>query len=118
MTDQPQEAHGSAGGGEGKDSRNLATRRRQAHREEVLEKLRNAGLLQKVLEDANKLSDESVSLDAVMVQRIKAACDTRIKLIGKWLPDVKAVEMTGEDGGPVTVSVETITRKIVDPRGT
>ena len=103
MTDQPQEAARSAGGGKDKDSRNLATRRRQAHREEVLEKLRNAGLVQKVIEDANKLADESIEMDSVMAGRIKAANDLRIKMVGKWLPDVKAVEVTGEDGGPVEV---------------
>lgn len=115
MTDQTQEAARSANGG---DSRNLATRRRQAQREEVLERLRNAGLLQKVLEDADKLGNESIEMDANMVSRIKAACDMRLKMVNKWLPDVKAVEMTGEDGGPVSVSVETITRRVVDPRGT
>jgi hypothetical protein len=98
MTDHPQEAERSAGGGKDKDSRNLATRRRQAQREEVLERLRNAGLIQQVLEDAAKLSDESVSMDSTMAQRIKAANDLRLKLVNKWLPDVKAVEVQDEDG--------------------
>lgn len=103
MTDQPQEAVRSAEGGKDKDTRNLATRRRQAHREEVLEKLRNAGLIQKVLEDADKLANESIDIDSVMAGRIKAANDLRLKMVSKWLPDVKAVEVTGEDGGPVEI---------------
>ena len=115
MTDQPQEAERSAGSRE-RDTRNLATRRRQSHREEVLEKLRNAGLIQKVLDDADKLSDESIQMDAVMVARIKAASDTRLKMVSKWLPDAKAVELTGTDGEPV--QVEAIRRTVVDPRGT
>jgi hypothetical protein len=98
MTDHPQEAQGSAGGGKDKDTRNLATRRRQAHREEVLEKLRNAGLIQKVLEDSEKLADESQDIDQTMVARIKAANDMRLKLLNKYLPDVKAVEVQDEDG--------------------
>lgn len=113
MTDQPQEAARSAGGGKDKDSRNLATRRRQAHREEVLKKLRNAGLVQKVLEDAEKLADESIQMDSVMAARIKAANDLRLKLLGKYLPDVKSVEVTGEDGDPV----RTVTRIEVVPLG-
>ena len=116
MTDQPQEAARSAGGEE-RDSRNLATRRRQAHREEVLEKLRNAGLIQQVLEDANKLSDETLTLDAVMVSRIKAAADLRLKMVGKWLPDVKAVEVTGEDGGDIQ-HFHRVERVIVRPTNT
>lgn len=103
MTNQPQDSERSAGGG---DSRNLATRRRQAHREEVLEKLRSAGLVQQVLDDAKKLADESLDIDAAKASRIKAANDLRLKLINKFLPDVKSVEMTGEDGGPI----EAVTR--------
>lgn len=102
MTSQPQETERSAVGGE-PDKRNLATRRRQAHREEVLEKLRNAGLVQQVIATAEKLADESVELDSNMVARLKAANDARLKLMSKYLPDVRAVEMTGEDGGPVEV---------------
>jgi hypothetical protein len=49
------------------------------------------------------LADESVEMDAVMVSRIKAAADLRLKMVSKWLPDVKSVEMTGEEGGPVEV---------------
>lgn len=103
MTDHPQEAARSAGGGKDKDSRNLATRRRQAHREEVLEYLKNKGLLQKVIEDAEKLADETRDIPPEMVTRIKAANDLRMKAVAKYVPDLKAVEMTGEDGGPVEV---------------
>lgn len=100
MTDQPQEAERSAGGGAKGDTRNLATRRRQMHREEVLEKLRNAGLIQKVIEDAEKLANESIEMDSVMAGRIKAANDLRLKMVSKWLPDVKAVEVHDEEGNP------------------
>lgn len=104
MTDQPQEAERSAGGGKDKDSRNLATRRRQAHREEVLEYLRNKGLLQKVIEDAEKLADETREIPPEMVARIKAANDLRMKAVAKYVPDLKSVEMTGEEGGPLQVA--------------
>lgn len=116
MTDKPQEAEGSADNGRG-DSRNLATRRRQMYREEVLEKLRNAGLIQKVLEDADKLANEAIEIDSVMAGRIKSANDLRLKMVSKWLPDVKAVEVTGEDGEEIRV-LHRVERHIVRPENT
>lgn len=117
MTDQPQEAARSAGGGKADrgDPRTLKARNRAIRREELIEQLRNAKLVEHVIESANKLADETRELDPVMVGRMKAANDARLALIRKYLPDLKAVEMTGEDGGPVVV--EAITRKIIDPRG-
>lgn len=35
-------------------------------------------------------------------------------VIGKAIPDLKAMELTGQDGGPVQFSA--IVRKIVDPK--
>jgi predicted YcjX-like family ATPase len=115
MTDQPQEAARSAGGRGEPDRRHLAARRRDIERKELLERLRQKGLIEQVIETAERLADESIPMDAVMVSRLRAANEARMKLVGKYLPDVKAVEMTGEDGGPVVV--EAITRKIIDPRG-
>ena len=98
-----------------KDSRNLATRRRQEARAEVIKKLQAMGLVQQVLADAEKLADEAIGMDAVMVSRIGKANDLRLKLINKWLPDCKAVELTGEDGEDIRLDV--IHRVIVDPKG-
>lgn len=101
MTDQPQEAERSAGGRGEPDRRHLAARRRDIERKEVLERLRQKGLVEQVIATAEKLADETIELDAVMVSRLKAANDARMKLIGKYLPDVKAVEVQDEDGNTV-----------------
>lgn len=98
MTDQPQEAERSADGRSQPDRRNLAAKRKADHREAVLEKLRNAGLAQQVIETATKLADETVEIDSLMVQRLKAANEARLALLKKYLPDVKAVEVQDEDG--------------------
>ena len=104
MTDQPQEAARSAGGGE-RDTRNLKARRRDMYRTEVLESLKQRGLIQQVAETADKLADETVDLDPQMVARLKAANDARLALIRKYLPDLKAMEHTGADGGPIEQDV-------------
>jgi hypothetical protein len=36
---------------------------------------------------------------------LKYATEARIKLLGKYLPDLKATEMTGEGGGDLFVSL-------------
>jgi len=74
---------------------------RATKRKEILDSLRNRGLLQQVLESTDKLADLSIELDSLAVNRIKAANDTRLSLIKKYLPDVKQTELVGEGGGPV-----------------
>jgi hypothetical protein len=113
MTDQPQEAVGSAGGRGQPDRRHLAARRRDIERAELIERLRNKGLVEQVIATAEKLADETVAMDSVMVSRLRAANEARMKLVAKYLPDVKAVEITGDEGGPI--QVEAIRRIVVDP---
>ena len=67
---------------------------RETKREEVLESLKNRGLIQQVIESADKLADLKEVLDAIDVQRLKASNDARLSLIRKYLPDTKAVEST------------------------
>lgn len=38
---------------------------------------------------------------AFMLNKLKVANEQRIKLLSKYLPDLKAMELTGEGGGPM-----------------
>lgn len=67
--------------------------------------MKNKGLVQNVLEIAEKLEDLDNDLDALKIQRLKSAADMKLKLVAKYLPDIKAVELTGEDGEPIKASV-------------
>lgn len=67
---------------------------RETKREEVLESLKNRGLIQQVVESADKLADLNQVLDTGDIQRLKAANDARLALIKKYLPDTKAIENT------------------------
>ena len=44
-------------------------------------------------------------LDAVAVSRLKAAADIKMRLISKYLGDVKAIEISGADGGDLVIQV-------------
>ena len=43
-------------------------------------------------------------MDPTMVTRLKAAADIKLKLMAKYIPDLKAIEHTGEDGAPMQVT--------------
>ena len=66
----------------------------KAIRQEALrEKLANSGLVQHVLENSSKIQDLDNPLEPADVNRLKVASELQLKLINKYLPDVKQVEL-------------------------
>ncbi len=63
---------------------------RKVRQENVREEIAARCKVTKVLELADKIEDATDSLD---VQKYKAAADIRLKLIAKYIPDLKSVEM-------------------------
>lgn len=90
-----------------KDTATSKDRNRRIRQEALREQLAAGGHVQHIVEIAQKLSNEHIALDPTMVSRLKAAADIKCKLINKYLPDLKAVEVTGEDGEPIN-TVQTI----------
>ena len=90
-----------------RDSATSKDRNRRIRQEALREQLSQGKHVEHVIEIANKIANEALDLDALMVQRLKAAAEIKCKLISKYLPDLKAVEVTGEDGEPVNM-VQTI----------
>ena len=71
----------------------------RAIRQEALrESLQAGGHIQHVLDICNELNDLSVPMENVDVQRKKTVIDTKLKLISKYLPDTKSVELSNKDG--------------------
>ena len=95
------------------DFRNMRTRKRQEKQEVLREYLSERGKLSYVLDNIEKMEKEGVSLEPQELQALKAATDSRIKLLAKYLPDLKAVEhTTGEDGFEFVHRIEKV---IIDP---
>ena len=70
-----------------------ADENRQIRQEALREQLANKGLIQKVIETTKEL--DGLSQDETWkVPQMKAAMDARLKLVSKYLPDLKAVEHT------------------------
>jgi hypothetical protein len=86
------------------DSRNTATRRRQARREELNEYLSERGKLSYVFDNIEKMEKEGGTIDPQELNALKTANDQRIRLLGKYIPDLKAMEFTtGEDGVVINI---------------
>jgi hypothetical protein len=78
----------------------------RAERQEALrEMLSKKCTVQQVIEISNKIAELESELDPVAVTRLKAAAEIKMKLISKYLPDVKAVEISGEGGGDLQITV-------------
>ena len=82
----------------------VAQRNRAIRREALREQLAEQCRVQHILENIAKLENLDVDLDSNEINRIKSANEQRIKVMGKYLPDLKSTEITGEDGGPIQVA--------------
>ena len=80
-----------------KDSRTRAMRNRQIRQDALREQLAEQCRVQHILDSVQKLEDLSEEMDQITVQRLRAACDTRLKLLAKYLPDLKSIEVQHED---------------------
>lgn len=61
--------------------------------------------LEHVIDNIVKMEKEGASMEANELTAIKYATDARLKLINKYLPELKATEMTGEGGDALVVSI-------------
>lgn len=73
----------------------MAARKQLWHPDAVREKIKASQLINRLTDHA--LSDAPL-MDASQVNAARA-------LLGKVLPDLKATEITGENGGPVQIKV-------------
>lgn len=83
----------------------MAARKQLWHPDEVRQKIQASQLINRLMKHA--LSTEGPLMDP---SQVTAA----VKLLGKVLPDLKAIEHTGEGGGPIQVS--TVERIVVRPQ--
>ena len=86
-----------------------ANKNRAIRQEALREQLSNQGHVQHVVEMLNEIQDLQRDLDANDLARYKVAIDTKLKLIGKYLPDLKSVEHTGDEDAPIAIAAYEIT---------
>ena len=65
----------------------------KAIRQEALrEQLSNGKHVEHVVDMANKIADLDSALESADIHRLKTASELKLKLISKYLPDVKQIE--------------------------
>lgn len=87
-------------------ARTRAQENRAIRQEALREQLAEQGHVQHVVDIVTKLSQLDSDLDQISVTRLKAAADIKMKLINKYIGDVKAVEISGEGGEALTINVQ------------
>lgn len=97
----------------------MAKTRAQANRavrqEALRDQLASQGHVQHVVENIVKIEDLNPSSETFVneLNQLKTANDQRLKLIAKYIPDLKAAEITGEAGQDLFTKV---IREIVDTK--
>jgi hypothetical protein len=84
-----------------KDGLSVAERNRRIRQETTREQLAAKGLIQHVLDISNKLADFRNKIPPEHVTRLKIAMDIKLKLINKYLPDLKQTELIGDPNQPL-----------------
>ena len=79
---------------------------RQVRQEALRDQLSQQGHEQYISEIIGNLSDPEMEYDSLWVQRLKAAADLRLKLMAKYIPDLKSQELTGPEGGDLVIAVQ------------
>lgn len=89
------------------NSRTYAEKRREEKRDALREFVSGQRLLEAINHDLER------DIDNEQLPVVKFKTETRLKLLAKVLPDLKAVEVTGENGGAMLF--QEITRRLVKP---
>lgn len=81
-----------------------AAKNRKIRQEALRDQLQAQGHLQHLVDIATKLREQHIDLEATSITSLKAAADLHCKMINKYLPDLKSVEITGDEDNPVAMS--------------
>ena len=78
---------------------------RAIRQEELRAKLSAGGHIEHVIENVNKIQDLNNPLEPADVNRLKIASELKLKLINKYLPDVKQIELQAEHTGSLDTNL-------------
>ena len=84
-----------------RDSATAAAKNKRIREVALREQLQQKGLHTQVINIANKLDDEYLSLENTHIAALKASADLKMKLINKYMPDMKQVEHSQDPESPI-----------------
>lgn len=82
----------------------VASRNKKIRKEALRDQLSAQGHVQHVIDIAEKLHKGHLELESSAIQALRAAADIKLKLIGKYLPDLKAIEHSTDPENPLEVT--------------
>ena len=88
-----------------------AAKQRTMRQDALREMLSKKCTVEQLIKNVKKFEEQGASMEPNELQALKYATDTRLKLISKYLPDLKQVEMSGDLG--LDMRVTEIQRKII-----
>jgi hypothetical protein len=79
---------------------------RETRQAEMRKKIEASGYETHVADVVKKLLDPEQEFDSIEVQRMKSAADLSIKMMAKFMPDLKSTEISGPNGGDLVIAVQ------------
>jgi hypothetical protein len=81
----------------------VAAKNRKVRQEALRDQLKAQGHLQHVVEIAKEFREQGAGMETSEITTKKHAADIHLRLINKYLPDLKAMELTGDGGGEIGI---------------
>lgn len=81
-------------------------RNRAIRKQSLREQIQEGGHLQYAIENIKKIEQAKGDMDVLEFQRLKAATELRLKLVAKYIPDLKSIEHSGEIGVTDNISAD------------
>lgn len=82
-----------------------AAKNKQIRKEALRDQLSQQKHVEHVVDITDKISNLDNELDNLQIQRLKIAAELKMKLVNKYLPDIKAIELSGKDGGDLVINI-------------
>ena len=81
---------------------------RRIRQEALREQLSKQKHVEHVIDICEELNQLTTSLDSIEVTRKKIVLDTKLKLINKYLPDLKNTEISNDGGGQLIINIKEV----------
>ena len=91
-----------------------AQKNKSIRQEALREQLSSQKHVEHVVDILEQIGDLDSALDSNDLQRLKVVVDTKLKLITKYLPDLKSVEHSGDEDNPLQVQVAAYELRFTD----
>ena len=84
-----------------KSGETRAQANRRIRQDALREQLKVSGHITQLVDNTRKLQDLEQELDSNQIQRLRASNDTHKYVIDKYLPNLKAIEVSGDPENPI-----------------